>query len=113
MIKTRAQLQTAINDVLQNSEPGSITPEQIRVLLIDISDSMFVSEDDYTYPTVVESLSVTSPTLGIYVDDIKILGGQKASINYNLSPTTLADLHAVVMAIISRLESHGLIGIPV
>lgn len=110
MAKTRAELQAAINYVLEDPEYASITAEQIREILIDISDSMFVSEDDYTYPAEVETLNITSTTLGLKVAGVKVVGEQGTAIGFaNEDTPSLSEAVGKINALISALGAHGLI----
>lgn len=107
-VKTRAELKADIDAVLSNPTFHDVTPEMIRSILTDISDSMFVAADDYTYPASVETLNVASATSGITVDGQKVVGGQWEAISDD-DGSSLANLKDTVNNILAALRGHGLI----
>jgi hypothetical protein len=110
MIKTRSELKTAIDALLVDNQNNSITPGQINSLLTDIIDSVFTQEDDYSYPVTVETINITSPSIGVKVEGTRVLTVQQPGIA-TISETTgtLADCISAINSVIDAITEHGLI----
>lgn len=111
-VKTRAELQADINAVLVDPELHSVTAAMIRQLLIDISDSMFVAEDNYAPPDnlTIESLELTNGDYGLSVEGDKVVGARGPYILHLItSEASPEDIAEKVNEIIATLEGHGLI----
>ena len=99
-----------VDALFTGAEPRTITAEQVGTILKNIIDAAFLAEDDYTYPAEVETINVTSATLGVTVDGEKVVGEQQAAVPVLTAETATAeDVAETVNDIITKLENHGLI----
>ena len=106
---TRAALKAQKDAFLVNNSGNAITPDLFNDLFENILDSVFLAEDDYVYPVSVETLNITSGTLGLTVCEDQVVGARLAAIADLSAGATLAQVIAKVNVILAVFRSHGLI----
>jgi hypothetical protein len=115
MNKTRADLKAQKDAFLINNSGNAITPEQFNTLFEDLLDSVFLPEDDYTYPASVETINVTSATFGVQVNEVKVVGERQPLIDtpaMDAADGLQANLNKIrdkLREVVVAMENHGLI----
>ena len=116
---TREELQEQIDTLLSDKAETQCTRLMLNGLLSNILNSVTLQEDSAN-TVAVAGINVTDPANGVQVSGVKVLGEQCDIIDHLTDgetdvletgvDTVVSTIKARINAILTAIESHGLIG---